>query len=471
MDALTRLVLRFLPVLIFVTTAVSQTTVPTTVPATRPATRPAPRPSNDLTQVANFLFTAGGSGAMAPAAVHVQVVSATNQALALKSLHYSWDFGDPASTYNNTPGWTSAHFYTKPGTYTVRLSVSDDNGTLKQFIHTVSVAPDTRRQVMISNLQDLQPQSGTHYYLARNQTYSLVRGKFWMVHDVVLDAAPGAGAAPVIYGNPAEGSSMFNLNYLSSYNLVFRGIRFESPGILGKDGFTRSGKWMGWMTGNNIAVVGCTYGTVLNGIESDANARCLLLQDNRQLQPHTIKSHFNWLQGTYVTCLGETGLDSADENTFRIADSGVTYGLVYRCSMTAAPNLKYPYTIRTANGMAFIQNTATNAAWGIEPRAAQWKVINCLFENNTLVNCDYSLRPGVHDVLFRGNTITFKGPAITIMFSNAVGMTTDGVVVQNTQVSLQGRVFASFYNGIPDAAHYQESGTHGNFTPTPLPPR
>lgn len=76
----------------------------------------------------------------------------------LEGATYSWDFGDPASgnwgttgrSKNTATGYTAAHVYETPGTYVVRLTVTDTTGVTTHYQETVSVSEFT----------------GTTYYVA-----------------------------------------------------------------------------------------------------------------------------------------------------------------------------------------------------------------------------------------------------------------------------------------------------------------
>ncbi|ACL66193.1 conserved hypothetical protein [Anaeromyxobacter dehalogenans 2CP-1] len=65
----------------------------------------------------------------------------------LEGTQYSWSFGDPGSgTWNATgaskdqaTGYTAAHVYETPGTYTVSLSQADTTGTVRTYVQTITV--------------------------------------------------------------------------------------------------------------------------------------------------------------------------------------------------------------------------------------------------------------------------------------------------------------------------------------------
>ncbi len=62
--------------------------------------------------------------------------------------YYAWDFGDPGSgtwsttglSRNTTTGYTAAHVFENPGTYTVSLSVTDTDGAVDTYVQTITVS-------------------------------------------------------------------------------------------------------------------------------------------------------------------------------------------------------------------------------------------------------------------------------------------------------------------------------------------
>ena len=51
---------------------------------------------------------------------------------------WRWDFGDPASGDNSSTARNPTHDYSAPGTYTVKLTVTDANGLTSTVVHDVT---------------------------------------------------------------------------------------------------------------------------------------------------------------------------------------------------------------------------------------------------------------------------------------------------------------------------------------------
>lgn len=77
----------------------------------------------------------------------------TNSARATEA-DFLWNFGDitPQSLYNQVKGFNASHLYTVPGSYTLSLTVVDENGLEATKTVTVSVlAPEPRSVIFVSS--------------------------------------------------------------------------------------------------------------------------------------------------------------------------------------------------------------------------------------------------------------------------------------------------------------------------------
>ncbi len=101
---------------------------------------------------ASFIAHRGTAGGTNPAPLYVHFdAAATTSSIAgdqpWKDLLFEWDYGDPASgnwatnglPRNRSLGITGAHIYENPGTYTVKLTVTDSAGAKSTTQRTVTV--------------------------------------------------------------------------------------------------------------------------------------------------------------------------------------------------------------------------------------------------------------------------------------------------------------------------------------------
>ncbi|MEO6437268.1 MAG: PKD domain-containing protein, partial [Tepidisphaeraceae bacterium] len=64
---------------------------------------------------------------------------------------YVWDFGDSGSKYNVLQGFNAAHLYSKPGTYTVKLTLTNEAGKTDTATTIVNVQSEGRKKIYVSN--------------------------------------------------------------------------------------------------------------------------------------------------------------------------------------------------------------------------------------------------------------------------------------------------------------------------------
>lgn len=109
------------------------------------------------------MTTASRTSGVAPLAVFFDAVETVPQGYAspytwttgvaqpadLEGATWEWDFGDPGSgtwtqtgnSRNTATGYTAAHVYEQPGTYTATLAVTGQDGVKRRYAQTITVAP------------------------------------------------------------------------------------------------------------------------------------------------------------------------------------------------------------------------------------------------------------------------------------------------------------------------------------------
>jgi protocatechuate 3,4-dioxygenase beta subunit len=108
----------------------------------------------EVLQGAGTFTTSDVTDLMAGNGVHVRAnTSGTILGSAPEKNTYEWDFGDSASgEFNKTPGFSSAHVYDTPGTYTISLKVTDgDTGAVRSDSVDVTIGTDTRTKYYVSS--------------------------------------------------------------------------------------------------------------------------------------------------------------------------------------------------------------------------------------------------------------------------------------------------------------------------------
>lgn len=418
--------------------------------------------SDALGDVGGLEITVAGS--MAPAVVHVDVVKAAfnklapiTRFLADRSLKYDWDFGDADSRYNWLPGWHAAHLYDRPGTYTIKLIVSDATGA-RSFSQSITLKPDTRMAVHVQDTAGLisaMGASNVHLFLKRGVRYSLDRPLPFGVLNTVIEAE-GTGDAPDLHIVGKIGL----LKYVNTEtrNTLLRGLRFSSEGK-SYDNIEYGDGWMGWVHGVNNAVVGCEFDKTLEGIQCAYDSFFPFFQDNRQLDKFGVVDHFMWIEGHFTVEIANHGLGSLWENVRRTAADGIDRGLMY-CDSMERPDLpaRYPhkacYTIRTARDLYIYGCQAKDAWFGFEPRSDQRSVTNVVVEYCRFDNAQLSIRPGVHDVEIRHNQSTPirpSGSAVVVTFSHDTPVVSSGICVHDNAAALnRQRNYQDFFGIVGD---------------------
>ena len=83
--------------------------------------------------------------------MHVNGIASDTVAGNLLTAKFQWDFGDTGSKYNRLVGWTAAHLYTQPGKYTIKLTITNENGKTSFVTRTIQVAASNRKVIYVSN--------------------------------------------------------------------------------------------------------------------------------------------------------------------------------------------------------------------------------------------------------------------------------------------------------------------------------
>ena len=133
------------------TTPPTDPTIPT--PPTTPGDNP---PANVITVMESTVDV--------DHAVQVNALSSNLKAGTVLTAKFLWDFGDPGSAYNQLVGWNASNLYTQPGTYTITLTITNEDGKTSATTTTVNIAASNRKVIYVSNdgsdsASGLSPQS------------------------------------------------------------------------------------------------------------------------------------------------------------------------------------------------------------------------------------------------------------------------------------------------------------------------
>ena len=257
-----------------------------------------------------------------PHAVQVHALASSLGAGTYITARYQWDFGDPGGRFNTLDGWNAAHLYERPGTYTVALTITNENGRRNAVSTTVTVKSDDRRAIYIDSVAGKDTNSGTSASspvrtLARvedlvddNTRILFKRGqKFTVDHSLPLPysnvfvGAYGSGADPILWRVKGQSGSTIS-TYDNSRQVVISGLTFDSPykpsgnsaPMISVDGVNPRGK--------NITVEGCTFLNLDNAVCAENSPRGLLVLDNKAPLATGLRMYFVWSQGSDQVFLG-----------------------------------------------------------------------------------------------------------------------------------------------------------------------
>jgi hypothetical protein len=244
---------------------------------------------------------------------------------------YEWDFGDPGTAYNHLVGWNAAHTYHNPGTYTLRLRLTDGQGRVSTATREIRVDPDNRRRVYVSPSGSDSNNGSSPAAAVRtaerarqltedNTTVLFQRGA---VHDLyapfhieasnVVVTAYGDGSRPVLYWQGNIQYAGIVTMYWWARHIVIDGLEFDSPGQP-----TTTTVFGVKPHGNDVTVSDCKFNNVSYAMNTEFGVNGFLAQDN---QAGLLGAYFCWAYGRDHTYLGNIVQNSANEHIIRMANA------------------------------------------------------------------------------------------------------------------------------------------------------
>ncbi|QOV88005.1 PKD domain-containing protein [Humisphaera borealis] len=349
---------------------------------------------------------------------------------------YQWDFGDPTGGYNRLPGWTAGHIYDNPGTYTVRLTVTDANGKSSTATQSINVAADTRRTVYVDAASGSDNNPGTitapirsfdraSDFATNNVKILFKRGQSWNTNywmsitgDNVYVGAYGSGANPVL--NVVSNKTAIQ-TFGGSDRTVIENLTFDSPykagNLANKVGV--NGIFAG---GTNLAIRGCTFLNVDDGVNANQQPRGFIFQDNDAPLLTGVRGYMLWAEGQDIVILGNSAANSTREHNLRIKDGDrllVAYNSftnISRESIDKQDIRKGTIQMQRGSWAYIYGNSVKDGPMRIGPRGeatepastrTSWVVV----DNNKISNYQLDLYPGATNVMIRNNVFNNSAQA------------------------------------------------------------
>jgi len=361
------------------------------------------------------------------------VVNAVNSSLPNSPLYasYEWDFGDPDGAYNRLPGWSAGHIYDTPGTYTVRLTVTDANGNSDTATTTINVTQDNRKTVYVDAVGGNDSNAGsfsapiksytraTQLAATSNVKILFKRGQTWNTNywlsvtgDNVHIGAYGSGANPVL--RVVSGNTAIQ-TFGGSERTLIENITFDSPYVPSGNTANKVGVNGIFAGGTNVAIRGCTFLNLDDGINANQQPNGLIVQDNDAPSATGIRGYMLWTEGNDIIALGNYSANSTREHNMRIKDGNrllVAYNNFTNLSRESIDKQDIRKgTIEMQRGSwAYIYgNTVKDGPLRVGPRGeatepsttrTTWVVV----DNNKVNNYQLNVYPGTQHLMIRRNT-------------------------------------------------------------------
>jgi PKD repeat protein len=407
-----------------------------------------------------------GKTGTGPHTVHVHALATTLNGGNYLTARWQWDFGDPDGKYNYLEGWNAAHVYDEPGTYTIKLTVTNENGRSASLTTQVKVVADTRRTIYVDAQYGDDDNTGatektavrtpervakllgshTRVLFKRGQRHVFDFSLSVPFQDVYIGAY-GSGSDPLIWRVKGVGVSAISM-YDQSNQVTVEGLTFDSPGAVKGNAAPNIGADGIYPRGVNITVRDCTFLNIDDAVNANGDPRGLLVQDSSAPLATGIRNYFIWSEGSDQVFLGNKVANSTREHNLR--SSGTTRMLVAfndftnldRSNVDAPDYSKGTVEVHKGSFAYVWRNELHDGALRAGPRGngfetpdkiTEWVV----FDANELYEHDLTIKVGMHHFMGRNNVIrTNTSAAITIETSDEDGRTVSDInFINNTGIT------------------------------------
>lgn len=294
---------------------------PTPAPAPAPGTggisprdNSAANPNAVITAVSSKTIHAGQS-------VSVNAMSSSLGDGTPLTARYVWDFGDSGSQYNVISGFNASHFYSRPGTYTVKLTLTNESGKTDTATATVTVQNENRKKVYVSNdgsdsndgLSESRPiktfakavsklNDNVEILFKSGDTFDVKEDmRIYDTNVVIGSYGGGGGKATLKYTGPRDYSNMIYLGGNGGSQRTIENLVFDST-FAGseKDGVVQA---VG-AGGVGDTVMNNEFRNVGYAVNAQSAPKGLLVLNNDAPLRSGLKEYFVWSQGQDIALIG-----------------------------------------------------------------------------------------------------------------------------------------------------------------------
>jgi Ca2+-binding RTX toxin-like protein len=431
-----------------------------------------------------------GKTGTGPHTVHAHGLASTLNAGSYLTARWQWDFGDPGSRFNQLEGWNAAHVYNRPGTYTIRLTITNENGKSNSVSTTVRVVEDNRRTIYVDAVAGRDSNSGlsensavrsvsriaqlagshTRILFKRGQKHTFDRTLNLPYQDVLVGTY-GSGERPILWRLRGNGVSTL-ATYSNSNQVTFQDLVFDSPYVVQGNKAPNIGVDGIYPRGVNMTIRGCEFRNLDDAINSNGQPRGLLVQDNTAPLATGLRNYFVWSEGSDHVYLGNSAANSTREHNVRA--SGTTRMLVAynnftnldRSSVDGPDYSKGTVEVHKGSFAYVWRNELHDGALRSGPRGADYepntvKTEWVVFDSNELYEHNITIKIGTHHLIARNNVIrTNTSSAFSVETTDPWGRTVSDIsIVNNTGITTE--AVAKFLN-LPGAASSRGAITFKN---------
>jgi hypothetical protein len=372
---------------------------------------------------------------------------------------YQWDFGDPKTQFNTMTGFNASHVYDTPGTYTIKLTVTNQDGGVASATQQVTIAASTRTQFYVDSVHGSDNNAGTEnapfqsfakaVTMIGNNTEILFHAgeKFDVLTGVEINAenvvigSYGSGANPVLNRIKGVGSRSF-ATWTTANGVTFQNLTFDSPyGVGPNDLAPKTGVSGLDLGGQNMVVRNCTFLNIDDAINENGNPTGVLIENNSAPLATGLRGYFVWGQGAQSVIVGNYVANSTREHDIRmvtmnevtVEDNNLAN--LNRQNVDPSDFSKGGIEMHVGSYAYIADNTLTDGdirvgplgLWGESPSdSTDWSVI----EDNQLTGTDIYVNSGAHHVMIQGNVITNNSSeGIDISGPDGEGRTSEDVTI------------------------------------------
>lgn len=375
-------------------------------------------------------------------ALHVDATATTIPGYDIEDARFHWDFGDAGARHNNVAGFNSAHVYDRPGTYTVRLTVTAPGGRVSTVTTSVTVtAPTINKTIYVSNSGNdsndgLSTGSSVRsikraIQLAGNDSQVLIkRGETLYVDSVITITSKnlrlgtyGSGQSPkIVWNGTRQGRPEMFFIPAPAENIVASGLTFDS--IYGGDTEQTGMVMIFHVGGKNVTVRDNTFLNVGYAINLNLQPTQFLAMDNSAPSETGIRDYFCWVEGRQIVITGNEAANSTREHIVRIwgaekiSLNGNTFSNLDRRGLGDARDTAKGAIVSQKGRFSYIANNELRGPAGVGPLAGtdglneKWaRFKHSAVEGNVMHDATFFLQHGAENVTLRDNT--FLGNNLT----------------------------------------------------------